>query len=140
MDLGLVHMPLYAALTTAFLTVMQVVLMFRVIGMRGQADVLFGTGGNETLEKRQRVHGNFIENVPTFLVALALIELIAGSTVLVAVLAGVFMVSRIAHAIGLGMSSGLTLGRLVGTLGTMISMVVAAGYLAYLVYLVVDKL
>ena len=137
MDLGLVHMPLYAALTTAFLTVMQVVLMFRVIGMRGQADVLFGTGGNEALEQRQRVHGNFIENVPTFLIALALIELIVGSTLWVAILGGVFVVSRIAHAIGLGMSTGVTPGRLAGGLGTMICMVVAAGYLAYLV---VDKL
>jgi uncharacterized membrane protein YecN with MAPEG domain len=137
MDLGLVHLPLYAALTTAFLTVMQVVLMFRVASMRGQTEVLIGTGGNEALEQRQRVHGNFIENVPTFLIGLALIELIAGSTLWVAVLAGVFVVSRLAHAIGLGMSSGVTSGRLVGSLGTMISMVVAAGYLAYLV---VDKL
>ena len=111
--------------------------MFRVIGMRGQANVLFGTGGNALLEQRQRVHGNFIENVPTFLVALALIELIVGSTLWVAVLAGVFVVSRLAHAIGLGMSAGVTPGRLAGTLGTMISMVVAAGYLAYLA---VDKL
>lgn len=137
MDLELVHMPLYTGLTAAFLMVMQVVLMFRVIGLRGQAEVLFGTGGNEALEQRQRVHGNFIENAPTFLIGLALIELMVGSTLWVLVLAGVFVVSRIAHAIGLGMSTGVTPGRLVGILGTMICMVVAAGYLAYLV---VDKL
>jgi len=35
------------------------------------------------------------------------------------------------------MSAGVTPGRLVGTLGTMISMLAAAGYLAYLA---VDKL
>ena len=137
MDLELVHMPLYTGLTAAFLMVMQVVLMFRVIGLRGQAEVLFGTGGNEALEQRQRVHGNFIENAPTFLIGLALIELMVGSTLWVLVLAGVFVVSRIAHAIGLGMSTGVTSGRLVGILGTMICMVVAAGYLAYLV---IDKL
>ena len=137
MDLELVHTPLYTGLTAAFLIVMQVVLMYRVIGLRGQAEVLFGTGGNEALEQRQRVHGNFIENVPTFLIGLALIELMVGSTLWVLVLAGVFVVSRIVHAIGLGMSTGVTPGRLVGILGTMICMVVAAGYLAYLV---VDKL
>jgi hypothetical protein len=137
MDLELVHMPLYTGLTAAFLMVMQVVLMFRVIGLRGQAEVLFGTGGNEALEQRQRVHGNFIENAPTFLIGLALIELMVGSSLWVLVLAGVFVVSRIAHAIGLGMSTGVTSGRLVGILGTMICMVVAAGYLAYLV---IDKL
>ena len=137
MDLESVHMPLYTGLTAAFLMVMQVVLMFRVIGLRGQAEVLFGTGGNEALEQRQRVHGNFIENAPTFLIGLALIELMVGSSLWVLVLAGVFVVSRIAHAIGLGMSTGVTSGRLVGILGTMICMVVAAGYLAYLV---IDKL
>jgi uncharacterized membrane protein YecN with MAPEG domain len=133
MDMELIHTPLYTGLTAAFLMVMQVVLMYRVIGLRGQAEVLFGAGGNEALEQRQRVHGNFIENVPTFLIGLALIELMVGSTLWVLVLAGVFVVSRIGHAIGLGMSTGVTPGRLVGTLGTMICMVVAAGYLAYLV-------
>ena len=112
MDLELVHTPLYTGLTAAFLIVMQVVLMYRVIGLRGQAEVLFGAGGNEALEQRQRVHGNFIENVPTFLIVLALIELMVGSTLWVLVLAGVFVVSRIAHAIGLGMSTGVTPGRL----------------------------
>ena len=133
MDMELVHTPFYTGLTAAFLMVMQVVLMFRVIGQRGQAEVLFGTGGNEALEQRQRVHGNFIENVPTFLIGLALIELMVGSTLWVSVLAGAFVVSRIAHAIGLSMSIGVTPGRLVGSLGTVICMLVAAGYLAYLV-------
>jgi uncharacterized protein len=133
MDLELVHTPLYTGLTAAFLIMMQVVLMWRVIGLRGQAEVLFGTGGNDALAQRQRVHGNFIENAPTFLIGLALIELMVGSTLWVLLLAGVFVVSRIAHAIGLGMSTGVTPGRLIGILGTMICMLVAAGYLAYLV-------
>ena len=133
MDMELITTPLYTGLTAAFLMVMQVVLMYRVIGQRGQADVLIGAGGNEALEQRQRVHGNFIENVPTFLIGLALIELMVGSTLWVLVLAGVFVVSRIAHAIGLGMSTGVTPGRLAGTLGTMICTLIAGGYLAYLV-------
>jgi hypothetical protein len=133
MDMELIYTPLYTGLTAAFLMVMQVVLMYRVIGQRGQADVLIGAGGNEALEQRQRVHGNFIENVPTFLIGLALIEMMVGSTLWVLVLAGVFVVSRIAHAIGLGMSTGVTPGRLAGTLGTMICTLIAGGYLAYLV-------
>jgi uncharacterized protein len=133
MDMDLIHTPLYTGLTAAFLMVMQVVLMYRVIGQRGQADVLIGAGGNEALEQKQRVHGNFIENVPTFLIGLALIEMMVGSTLWVLVLAGVFVASRIAHAIGLGMSAGVTPGRLAGTLGTMICTLIAGGYLAYLV-------
>jgi uncharacterized membrane protein YecN with MAPEG domain len=137
MDLELVNMPLYTGLTAALLTIIQIGLMFSVIKMRGDAGVFIGSGGNEGLERRIRAHGNFIENVPTFLVCLMLIELMVGSTLLVALLGGVVLVARLAHAIALSANSGVTAGRLVGTVGTVIPMLVAAGYL---VYQVVSKL
>ena len=137
MDLELVNVPLYTGLTAALLTIIQIGLMFSVIKMRGDAGVFIGSGGNEGLERRIRAHGNFIENVPTFLVCLMLIELMVGSTLLVALLGGVVLVARLAHAIALSANSGVTAGRLVGTVGTVIPMLVAAGYL---VYQVVSKL
>lgn len=137
MDLELVNMPLYTGLTAALLTIIQIGLMFSVIKMRGDAGVFIGSGGNDGLERIIRAHGNFIENVPTFLVCLMLIELMVGSTLLVALLGGVVLVARLAHAIALSANSGVTAGRLVGTLGTVIPMLVAAGYL---VYQVVSKL
>jgi|TARA_B110000196_G_scaffold6443_1_gene5762 uncharacterized membrane protein YecN with MAPEG domain len=137
MDLELVNMPLYTGLTAALLTIIQIGLMFSVIKMRGDAGVFIGSGGNEGLERRIRAHGNFIENVPTFLVCLMLIELMVGSTLLVALLGGVVLLARLAHAIALSANSGVTAGRLVGTVGTVIPMLVAAGYL---VYQVVSKL
>ena len=137
MDLELVNMPLYTGLTAALLTIIQIGLMFSVIKMRGDAGVFIGSGGNEGLERRIRAHGNFIENVPTFLVCLMLMELMVGSTLLVALLGGVVLVARLAHAIALSANSGVTAGRLVGTVGTVIPMLVAAGYL---VYQVVSKL
>ncbi|MEZ7972631.1 MAG: MAPEG family protein [Pseudomonadales bacterium] len=137
MDLELVNMPLYTGLTAALLTIIQIGLMLTVIKMRGDAGVFIGSGGNDGLERIIRAHGNFIENVPTFLVCLMLIELMVGSTLLVALLGGVVLVARLAHAIALSANSGVTAGRLVGTLGTVIPMLVAAGYL---VYQVVSKL
>jgi|TARA_B110000914_G_C15399276_1_gene416339 uncharacterized membrane protein YecN with MAPEG domain len=137
MDLELVNVPLYTGLTAALLTIIQIGLMFSVIKMRGDAGVFIGSGGNEGLERRIRAHGNFIENVPTFLVCLMLIELMVGSTLLVALLGGVVLLARLAHAIALSANSGVTAGRLVGTVGTVIPMLVAAGYL---VYQVVSKL
>jgi uncharacterized membrane protein YecN with MAPEG domain len=128
---------LYTGLTAALLTIIQIGLMFSVIKMRGDAGVFIGSGGNEGLERRIRAHGNFIENVPTFLVCLMLIELMVGSTLLVALLGGVVLLARLAHAIALSANSGVTAGRLVGTVGTVIPMLVAAGYL---VYQVVSKL
>jgi len=114
MDLELVNMPLYTGLTAALLTIIQIGLMFSVIKMRGDAGVVIGSGGNEGLERRIRAHGNFIENVPAFLVCLMLIELMVGSTLLVALLGGVVLVARLAHAIALSANSGVTAGRLVG--------------------------
>tara|TARA_B110000285_G_scaffold87797_1_gene100660 strand:- start:6882 stop:7295 length:414 start_codon:yes stop_codon:yes gene_type:complete len=137
MDLELVNMPLYTGLTAALLAIIQIGLMLTVIKMRGDAGVFIGSGGNDGLERIIRAHGNFIENVPTFLVCLMLIELMVGSTLLVALLGGVVLVARLAHAIALSANSGVTAGRLVGTLGTVIPMLVAAGYL---VYQVVSKL
>ena len=137
MDLELVNVPLYTGLTAALLTIIQIGLMFSVIKMRGDAGVFIGSGGNEGLERRIRAHGNFIENVPTFLVCLMLMELMVGSTLLVALLGGVVLLARLAHAIALSANSGVTAGRLVGTVGTVIPMLVAAGYL---VYQVVSKL
>ena len=131
MDLELVNVPLYTGLTAALLTIIQIGLMFSVIKMRGDAGIVIGSGGNEGLERRIRAHGNFIENVPTFLVCLMLIELMVGSTLLVALLGGVVLVARLAHAIALSANSGVTAGRLVGTVGTVIPMLVAAGYLVY---------
>tara|TARA_B110000977_G_scaffold23846_1_gene28831 strand:+ start:1273 stop:1686 length:414 start_codon:yes stop_codon:yes gene_type:complete len=137
MDLELVNMPLYTGLTAALLAIIQIGLMLTVIKMRGDAGVFIGSGGNDGLERIIRAHGNFVENVPTFLVCLMLIELMVGSTLLVALLGGVVLVARLAHAIALSANSGVTAGRLVGTLGTVIPMLVAAGYL---VYQVVSKL
>jgi len=117
MDLELVNVPLYTGLTAALLTIIQVGLMFLVIKMRGDTGVFIGSGGNQALEQRIRAHGNFIENVPAFLVCLMLIELVVGSTILVVVLGGVVLIARFAHTIALSANSGVTAGRLVGTVG-----------------------
>lgn len=117
MDLELVNVPLYTGLTAALLTIIQVGLMFLVIKMRGDTGVFIGSGGNQALEQRIRAHGNFIENVPAFLVCLMLIELVVGSTIFVVVLGGVVLIARFAHTIALSANSGVTAGRLVGTVG-----------------------
>ena len=133
MDMGLVHMPLYTGLFAAVLMILQVVLMGLVITRRGKTNVLIGTGGLDAVEKSVRAHGNLIENAPTFLIGLALIEMIGGASLWVLVLGSAFLVARIMHAVGISMSLGFTLWRFVGTAGTMIPTLVAAGYLAYLV-------
>ena len=133
MDLSLTNLPVYTGLSAALLMLLHVVLMFLVIAKRGKHEINIGDGGNAEMQQAIRVQGNFVENAPIFLIGLGLIELISGSTVWVAVLGGVFIVSRVLHAVGFSMTTGVSKGRLIGTLGTMLCIVVAALYLGYLV-------
>ena len=131
------QLPLYTAASTACLMLIQVALMFSVIKSRGDLKIFIGHGDNAMLERRIRAHGNFIENVPTFLIGLLLLELMIGSGLWVLVMGAVVVVARLSHAIALMANSGVTAGRLIGTLGTVIPTVVTAGYL---IVLAVDKL
>ena len=131
------QLPLYTAASTACLMLIQVALMFSVIKSRGDLNIFIGHGDNAMLERKIRAHGNFIENVPTFLIGLLLLELMIGSGLWVLVLGAVVVVARLSHAIALMANSGVTAGRLIGTLGTVIPTVVIAGYL---IVLAVDKL
>ena len=131
------QLPLYTSASTACLMLIQVALMFSVIKSRGDLNIFIGHGDNAMLERKIRAHGNFIENVPTFLIGLLLLELMIGSGLLVLVLGAVVVIARLSHAIALIANSGVTAGRLIGTLGTVIPTVVTAGYL---IVLAVDKL
>ena len=126
------QLPLYTAASTACLMLIQVALMFSVIKSRGDLNIFIGHGDNAMLERRIRAHGNFIENVPTFLIGLLLLELMIGSGLWVLLLGAVVVVARLSHAIALMANSGVTAGRLIGTLGTVIPTVVTAGYLIVL--------
>ena len=126
------QLPLYTAASTACLMLIQVALMFSVIKSRGDLNIFIGHGDNAMLERRIRAHGNFIENVPTFLIGLLLLELMIGSGLCVLILGAVVVVARLSHAIALMANSGVTAGRLIGTLGTVIPTVVTAGYLILL--------
>ena len=126
------QLPLYTALSAACLMLIQVALMFSVIKSRGDLNIFIGHGDNAMLERKIRAHGNFTENVPTFLIGLLLLELIIGRGLWVLVLGAVVVIARLLHAIALIANSGVTAGRLIGTLGTVIPTVVTAGYLILL--------
>ena len=63
-----------AAFAGLFL-LMQLVLSVATSALRGQTGIGFGDGGNPKMAGRMRAHGNFIENVPVILIAMALAEI-----------------------------------------------------------------
>jgi hypothetical protein len=124
-----------AAFAGLFL-LMQLVLSVATSALRGQTGIGFGDGGNPKMAGRMRAHGNFIENVPVILIAMALAESM-GSPVWFILAAGwLLFVSRLIHAAGMygmggkvmrGLGSGLTL-LILFALGVHL-LVVAGGFL-----------
>ncbi len=133
MDSNMLHLPIYTGLFAALLMIMQMVLMGLVIKQRGTNDVLIGDGGVDAMQQAIRVHGNFVENAPIFLIGLALIELMVGANTWVLVMGAVFVLGRLLHAVGISMTTGLSMPRFIGTVASILVTVVAACYLGYTV-------
>jgi uncharacterized protein len=104
--------------------------------LRAKRNISIGDGGDRLLTARMRAHANFHENTPLFLILLALVEFARGSHWILAIVAGIFMLARVAHGLGMdrieGPSSPL---RGIGTGVTMLSGIGLAIYAAIIPYL-----
>lgn len=95
--------------------------------VRAGEKVNFGEGGNEAMTRAMRVQGNAVEDVPVVLIGLFALASLGAPVALIHGLGGGFFVARVLHALGLGGAPGLGWGRFVGTIGTLIAMLVTAG-------------
>ena len=114
----------------SFLAIFALVLSFKAGTARGQSglSVLFGEPANMELAQKVRVHQNFLEYVPIFLILFAAIEANGGSSMFLFVVGDLMIIARIAHAIGLKHNNMAHKGRLIGAGGTALLTLVAAGY------------
>lgn len=80
------------------------VLAFRVSLLRMRHRIALGDGGVEALSRAIRVHANTVEFVPIFVPLCLCYELYAGANAVLAGLAGVFVVARLAFAVGLSLA------------------------------------
>jgi hypothetical protein len=114
------------AIYAGVLSVLYLVLSFRVIFLRREARVEIGTGESKELLRRVRVHANFAEYAPFALVLMALAEsLQARSTVLHA--AGfALLIGRIIHAYGLSQTPHIMALRVGGMVLTFTSLMIGA--------------
>ena len=111
---------LYAALC-ALLTL---VLAARVSMRRRAANVGLGDGNDAILARRRAAHGNLVEYAPLALLLLLVLELDHTLPWLLHAFGIVLVLSRIAHAWGISGSSGKSVGRMWGTVGTWLVMLV----------------
>lgn len=113
--------PIVSALTAGVLILAQMLLLMLTVRMRRKARQSLGDGTDPALQKAVRRHGNFTENAAIFVVALALAEMLGMGRMLVEAMAGLFVASRLLHAVGLSMTRTVNWMRLVGVAGTVVS-------------------
>ena len=122
-------LPAVTTLYAAVLGILLVLLALNVVRFRLGRHVGLGVGNDGSLEQPVRVHANFAENAPMFVVLLLLAELAGLDAKWLHAAGGVFVASRLLHALGLHRHRGRSPGRFLGSLGTWTTILALSGYL-----------
>ena len=76
-------------------------LSMRIGNLRVKGKILYGDGGDEMLLRRMRAHANFVENTPLVLILIGAVEVAGKGGAWLAVVGAVYMLARLAHAVGM---------------------------------------
>ncbi len=101
--------------------------------VRMRENISLGAGGNKLLLARMRAHLNFTENTPLFLLLLLLVELGGGYQFWLWIAGILFMLARVAHALGMDRLVPNRL-RMLGTSVSFLLLLALAGYAIVLSY------
>ncbi|WP_417620626.1 MAPEG family protein [Parasphingorhabdus sp.] len=130
--------PIIAAVAGAILIIMQAIFMLLVGMHRSRHRVNLGTGDDPALERKIRRHGNLAENAALFVVVLALAEMTVVPNDVVGIIAIIFILGRIFHAVAMSTVAGshgaektraFLIMRAVGAFSTFGSFIALGGYL-----------
>ncbi|MAN47504.1 MAG: glutathione S-transferase [Hyphomonas sp.] len=116
-----------ATLYVGLFALLMLVLKANVARVRAKEKVMFGDGNNDAMLRAIRVQGNAVEDVPIVLIGLVALGAMAAPVWTVHALGAAFLLGRILHAVGLGGSSGGSPGRMVGTLLSLVVLLLTAG-------------
>ena len=122
MDINITITAFYASL----LALLFIALSVNVIRLRFKLKVGVGDGGQETLTKAIRVHGNFAEYMPLALILLAGYELSGADSLWLHICGSTLFIGRVLHAVGLSNSIGTSIHRVLGTLSMFIVLLMLA--------------
>jgi hypothetical protein len=103
-------------------------LMLRCGSVRTSARIIHGDGGNSLLIKRMRAHANFVESTPFVLILIGAIELAGKGGLWLSIVAGVYLLARVAHPLGMDRDTpnALRVGGIAITMLTLIGLAVVA--------------
>lgn len=122
-----------AAIWIALNALLLIYLSVRVGQARTRLKINLGDGGNPEMVKAIRTHGNYVEYAPLALVGLVALAAMGAHVAIVHALGAVFFFARVSHLLGLGMGVW-PMGRFVGTLGTMLTLLATAIILIYFAF------
>ena len=91
---------------------------------RVKTKVDYGDGDNESMQRMMRVQGNAVEDVPIALIGIGALSLMSVPIMLIHGLGGSLFVSRVLHASGLASKGGISFGRVAGTIGSILVLLV----------------
>ena len=117
-----------AAMNIGLLIILMLGLKMYVGGRRGKLKLPSGET-NAEFALAQRVQMNAVEDVPPLMVGIGALAMLGMPAWYIHMVGLVLVVSRILHAAGLAGSSGLSFGRLAGTIGTLLVYLAVAGAL-----------
>lgn len=118
------------AATTLYIglfALLMLVLKLNVGRVRASKKINLGDGNDDAMQRAIRVQGNAVEDVPVVLLGLVGLGLMGAPVMLIHAIGATFLVARILHAVGLGGMAGAGVGRLIGTLLSLIALLVTAG-------------
>jgi uncharacterized membrane protein YecN with MAPEG domain len=121
------HTPTITAFYLAILALIYAALALQVIRLRRSGRAAFGDGGNTSLNRAIRAHGNFMEYVPIITLMVAMIEMTGASALRIHLLMGALVLSRLMHPLGMYAAPGsprFQIGR-VGGIGLTITLLIA---------------
>jgi uncharacterized protein len=108
------------------LGLLSIILSIRVSLQRGRVGVALGDGNNPGLLERIRQHANFCEAVPIALIVLGLAEAQGVAAGWLYLSAAILVAARLIHPFGIRIDQPANPLRIVGSVGTSISMLIAS--------------
>jgi uncharacterized membrane protein YecN with MAPEG domain len=108
-------MPRITLLFASLHALLMLLLLARISRHRHGHRIGLGDGGDAELNRKIRVHGNFVEHVPFALLLLGLLELSGLAASWVWAFGAALLLGRVMHALGLSRTGGYSIGRFYGT-------------------------
>ena len=108
-------MPKITLLFTSLHVLLLLCLLAPISRHRHRLRIGIGDGGDAALQRKIRVHANFIENAPLALLMLGLLEMAGVAATWLWWFGAALLLGRVMHAIGFSRRAGYSFGRFYGT-------------------------